>query len=139
MESCVAECPEECNSEIYELTLSSAQFPTITYGQRLIEESSFLRGLVDSLAKSNSDLERHEIVKRNVLALNVFYDKLAYTFIEESPKTEIADLISNIGGLAGLFLGVSFLSLLEVFEVIYYLVVLAFKKPKIKSSVVGEI
>ena len=34
-------------------------------------------------------------------------------------QSEIVDLISNIGGLLGLFLGVSFISIIEFFEAVF--------------------
>ena len=38
----------------------------------------------------------------------------------------LIDLISGIGGILGLFLGVSFLSFIEIFELIFELVYLLF-------------
>ena len=46
-----------------------------------------------SLAK-----ERYEIIKENVLKLNVYYDALSYTYIKETVKTMLVDLVSNLGG-----------------------------------------
>jgi hypothetical protein len=36
---------------------------------------------------------------------NVFFENLDYTLISQKPKLEMFELISNIGGLFGLFLG----------------------------------
>jgi len=38
------------------------------------------------------------------------YDSLKYTKITQSPKTKLSELISNLGGSAGLFLDLTFLS-----------------------------
>jgi hypothetical protein len=55
---------------------------------------------------------------KNLIYLDVFYKSLKYTSITQSPKTEIFDLISNVGGIFGLFIGVSFVSLFEIGELI---------------------
>ena len=36
--------------------------------------------------------------KEQTAVLAIYYDDLAYTLIEESPKYDIVDLVSNIGG-----------------------------------------
>jgi hypothetical protein len=51
-----------------------------------------------------------------VLILTFFYESLSYTVIDQIPKMNMLDLISNIGGNLGLFIGVSFLSFAEIIE-----------------------
>jgi len=46
-------------------------------------------------------------------------------------KIEIVDLVSGIGGLLGLFLGMSFLSLAEIIEIIIETSVITFKRPMV--------
>ncbi len=53
-------------------------------------------------------------VRESVVSLNVYYNSLSYTLATESPKLDIISLLSNIGGSLGLFMGVSFLSLVEI-------------------------
>ena len=38
------------------------------------------------------------------------------------------NFISNIGGLLGVFLVISFLSFIEIFEIIYEIIIILFKK-----------
>jgi hypothetical protein len=54
----------------------------------------------------------------NTFNIHVFYDELKYTWISQKPKIEFIALISNIGGSLGLFLGTSFISCLELFEIL---------------------
>ena len=47
------------------------------------------------------------------------------TFVENSTQSaqiNIVDVLSNIGGLTGLWIGISFLSLMEFAEMIYRLI-----------------
>ena len=54
--------------------------------------------------------------------MKVFFVK--QTFVNEEIKTQLADLISNIGGFLGLFLGLSFLSLIEFVEILIQIVLI---------------
>jgi hypothetical protein len=38
------------------------------------------------------------------------------------------NFISNIGGILGVFLGISFLSFIEIFEIIFEIIFIFFKK-----------
>jgi hypothetical protein len=135
--ACSSQCPEECSTESFSASMSVSEFPNYKYAERLIEQSSYLSNVT---ANISSEFERYLTVKRNVLSVNFYYDRLSYTLIQESPKTEISDLVSNIGGLAGLFLGVSFLSFVEVFELLFDLVrILVNSKNENKIGAVEQI
>ena len=54
----------------------------------------------------------------NLVKVNIYYDKLSYTLINEFETTTLATLLSNIGGVLGLYLSVSVLSIVELVEVI---------------------
>ena len=46
------------------------------------------------------------------------FSDLKYTLITQKPKIELFGFISNIGGTLGLFIGFSFISVLELFELL---------------------
>ena len=73
--------------------------------------------------------------KKNHLALNIFYDSYSYTTIQEVAKMDILDLISNIGGTLGLFIGMSFLSFAEVFEIFYLILISRVERFKIVNTI----
>jgi len=50
------------------------------------------------------------------------YQSNQYTRISQSPKMEVFDLISSVGGLISLFLGFSFLTLVEFIDVIFKII-----------------
>ncbi|CAF0780273.1 unnamed protein product, partial [Brachionus calyciflorus] len=60
----------------------------------------------------------YERLKRNVIFLYFYYIDFQYTKIEEVEKMNWLDFIAGIGGTLGLFIGISFLSLVEIVEVI---------------------
>lgn len=40
----------------------------------------------------------YDDLKKNVLAVDIYYDKLEYTKISEVPNMRLIELVSNIGG-----------------------------------------
>jgi hypothetical protein len=55
--------------------------------------------------------------RNNKIYIRIYYEDLKYTWINQQPKIELFGLISNIGGSLSLFVGISFISFLELFEV----------------------
>jgi hypothetical protein len=87
-------------------------------------------------------------VRKNVIFLYIYYDNLGYTKITEEPMYDIISLLSSIGGKVyitnynhqnliiliikkkghlGLFVGMSFLSIIEILEVIIQVFIVIFK------------
>jgi hypothetical protein len=101
------DCPIECKKTYYTHTSSVSLFPTLKYYDYLMDSD---------LVKRKYPNMTYEKLKKSVARVQIFYDKMEETVIEESVKTELSDLISNLGGTLGLFLGLSFLSLIEFVE-----------------------
>ena len=55
-------------------------------------------------------------LKDAVLKINVFYEALEYTVTQEIASLTIDVFIANIGGMFGLFIGITLLSLLELID-----------------------
>ncbi|CAF0716894.1 unnamed protein product [Brachionus calyciflorus] len=70
--------------------------------------------------------------------INIYFEDFSYTEIEENQVMTEVGLVSNIGGIAGLFLGVSFLSFVEIaavcIEVSYYYLKKKFRLKRQKSD-----
>ncbi len=54
----------------------------------------------------------------NIFVLNAYYRKIVYTLIEDSISITLLQLISNCGGVGGLFMGYSLISTFEVLDII---------------------
>ena len=79
-------------------------------------------GPISNLTKNEYGLTKfmtYEQVQKSFMVIFVYYNDLKYTLISEEPKTELFILISEIGGILGLFLGISFLSFFELFEILF--------------------
>jgi hypothetical protein len=71
--------------------------------------------------------------------LYVYFDSLRYTSITELRKTDEFDFISNIAGILSIFIGASFVSLLEITEIIIEIFFILFQKKKIKNVIMVQI
>lgn len=100
-------CPLECESMDYAITTSMSKFPS---------RAIYLN--LEKLRKLFNGSYSYENLTDTLLSFVVYYDELKYTMISQHEKTKLQDLISNIGGLFGLFLGMSFLSFIELAELL---------------------
>lgn len=69
----------------------------------------------------------YDNLKKSVLSFRVFYDELSYTQINQQPLVLLTNLISNIGGILGLFLGVSFLTIIEFLDIFLEILFILFE------------
>jgi len=67
-------------------------------------------------------------LEKDSVGIYVYYEDLKYTLISQQPKMQFIDLISNIGGSLGLFVGISFISFLELFEILIEIIFVHFEK-----------
>ena len=57
-----------------------------------------------------------ELARGSLVKIFVYFDQIKYTRVNEAPAVTFVDLIANIGGELGLFIGISLLSLVELIE-----------------------
>jgi len=91
-ETC-SDCPEECDSIKYETSHS-----------------------ITKLSTQYEDFKNFSI--ENLVCFTIYYESLQYTVIDQIAQMNVFDLISNIGGNLGLFIGISFLSFAELIELL---------------------
>lgn len=111
---CEPECPLECESQSFGLSVSTSGYPTEGYAYQLTK----LSGNIWSNVFPNISQVTQEELKERTLSLSVYYGEMKYISIEELQKTNFLDLIASVGGTLGLFLGMSFLSFFEIFDVV---------------------
>ena len=123
----------ECDSISYELSTSFSLFPSDSYGNYLLNNSirnskteSISQNVIKNLKAKNLSLE--EYIQKSLISLNLFYEEFKYTSINEVPKFTLIDLIANLGGIMGLFLGMSFLSFGEVIVIVFELFIVLFER-----------
>jgi hypothetical protein len=104
---CLINCPLECNRTEYKYTIASNQLDPTWFSDFILKRPNISKDFMNKTIDMNK-------VRESVVSLNVYYNSLSYTLATESPKLDIISLLSNIGGSLGLFMGVSFLSLVEI-------------------------
>jgi len=95
-------CPLECYSQTFEAVVSASLYPIKMYSLELINNKNISSEFLNETITT-------EKVKRSVLALNIYYKDLSYKLIIEQEKYKIIDLISNIGGILGLYTGMLYI------------------------------
>jgi hypothetical protein len=122
-DECSVECPIECDYSYFNVVPYTASFPSSSF-------ASFLLSSEDFRSKFGHDNVTIEQVKESVVSLNVYFNSIDYQQVTEVPDTDIGTMLGNFGGQLGLFLGVSFLSFAEIFEVLIELCMIFFFKTK---------
>ncbi|KAF6085367.1 acid sensing ion channel subunit 3 [Phyllostomus discolor] len=54
--------------------------------------------------------------RENVLVLDIFFEALNYETVEQKKAYEVSELLGDIGGQMGLFIGASLLTILEILD-----------------------
>ncbi len=111
------DCPLDCKIVDYKYTTSMARFPTLSYFDQKLKNNPVIKS--NFINKSNE--LTFENLRQSVCRIVLFYERLQDVLITESPKIQIVNLISNIGGVIGLFLGLSFASFVELIEICYFI------------------
>jgi len=106
-QKCSEYCPLECDSIEYSLSTYTLDYPTTGS----ISERDYSKHF-------SSQFETYEEVEKSFYSLVIFYKDLKYTYIKEEPYMVLADLISNIGGILGVFIGYSIISFMEIIELL---------------------
>ena len=112
-----SECPLECDFIDFDYTYSSSDFDI---------ESFFLENYYEKPDES-VDLKS---IKKRIVSFYVYYSQLRYTEIKETPSMSLIDLLANIGGTIGLFIGISVLSFVEIVEFLMEIIIIYFEKRK---------
>jgi hypothetical protein len=117
-DKCSQFCPLECDQYSYEINFVS---------NKIIGTGKINQFNNDYIYTILPDFQTYENVSKTYYLINAYYEDLKYTSISQQPKIELFGLISNLGGILGLFIGFSFISCLELIEVLAELVYIYFE------------
>ena len=114
LNECIDSCPYECSSIKYQVISHSTLYPNKYYAENILSFYAKRRGINISMESIYSAFAK----------INIYYDSMQYTRTIESASTALQQLVANIGGYFGLCMGLSLLSLVEVFELFVRFVLL---------------
>lgn len=119
---CFKECPDECELIKFDLTTSVSSYPSKFYAELMLEKQKIYSG------KQGFSSLKH--IKETALAIDVNFGDISYLSIEDIPSKSFDQLLSEIGGILGLCMGCSLLSLVEIVELIIEIAIVIFKAKK---------
>ncbi|XP_049718428.1 acid-sensing ion channel 3 [Elephas maximus indicus] len=96
-------CPNPCATTRYAKELSMVRIPS--------------RAAARYLARKHNRSEAY--IEENMLVLDIFFEALNYELVEQKKAYEVSDLLGDIGGQMGLFIGASLLTILEILDYLF--------------------
>ncbi|XP_071102852.1 epithelial sodium channel subunit gamma-like [Haliotis cracherodii] len=101
---CDTSCPQPCREIRFEKTLSVAQWPSKRYADHLQSK----------VQQSNYRFYGSKVEEEDFARVEVYFEDLLFKEIEQQKAYESQNLISDIGGQLGLWLGLSAITLGEL-------------------------
>ena len=111
------DCSQACSTVDFPVELSSLLTP-VEWEMRLIKR--FVENTSVPLPSSWTNTWRDQI-QRNYLSIDVERETVVVENNTQSATLSLGDLLSNIGGQTGLWIGISVLSIMELIEMLYRL------------------
>ena len=131
-------CHVPCEDTEYLVTISQSQFPSqnsiASFWKVVIEDNPNRHNLkvyqyYQNLIAKNTSIETLKSwTHKHFLKLNIFANKKVVSVREQMPMYTLTNLLSQIGGCLGLWLGISIISLVEFFQLGFKLVYIMFRK-----------
>ena len=116
-------CKTPCRSTVYDFHVSYSDFPNnhltgkenFTHNYEKILPS--IREALDGVKFEKSNFERHvkQHLSENLVYLDIYFDDMKVTKVKENIADNLSSLVSDIGGQFGLWLGISILTVVEIF------------------------
>ncbi|XP_048583601.1 degenerin del-1 isoform X2 [Nematostella vectensis] len=103
-------CPPACREMKFEFSASTSVWPSEPYW-------TFLKEAYDSRNTSRSFASFPDS-RGNLLAVNIFFKDMSITIKTETFSYEFSNLVADVGGQLGLFVGMSVLSIMEYWELL---------------------
>ena len=111
LSTCVSKCPLECSAVDYKIKSYQALYPNRYYANYLYNYSKTM-----GLNLSLSD------VPYAFSKVNIYSHSMQYETTIQTEAKEPSDVIGELGGTLGLCLGMSWLSFIEIFELLFNLI-----------------
>ncbi|XP_033096504.1 acid-sensing ion channel 4-A-like [Anneissia japonica] len=87
--------------------------------------------------KAASIIESFEKTRKNLVRLNIFFEELNFQSINEVPIYSTASLLGSLGGLLGLYIGLSTITMVEIIILFIDIIVFALKKIFCRNKVMA--
>ena len=119
-EECLNNCKRTCNFVKYIPTISKSAYPNPV--------------AVEAARRLNFPAQNESAIRRRLLELSLHFATLDETRVTQHPRYEPFEIFSNFGGMLGLCLGVSLISLLELCEFLLRLLLICCKRQQVGTG-----
>uniref|UniRef100_A0A8R1XSI2 Degenerin deg-1 n=2 Tax=Onchocerca TaxID=6281 RepID=A0A8R1XSI2_ONCVO len=115
------QCKQSCEHEIYSVTFSASKWPS---------------GASDlgNCDPNMSDDECRKFYAKNAAMVEVYYEQLNYELLKESEAYGLVNLLADVGGHLGLWMGFSVITIIECAVLFFDLVTLCCNRLKEKKE-----
>ncbi|XP_068684972.1 amiloride-sensitive sodium channel subunit alpha-like [Montipora foliosa] len=114
---CQTKCPMPCREVLFKTAMSMVEWPAKGYKDILFKrlQKRPNEAYEDQLSEGT------EFLHKNFLQIQVFYERLSYQEVEEKLSYKEVNLLADIGGQLGLWIGISVLTCCEFLELLLLL------------------
>ena len=112
-------CAPQCSTTIFNVKPSAFAGPSYW---RLNEIKTFVENASGIPLSENWQSDWQNEIRRNFVAIELILESTLVETYTQEPSISPVELLSNVGGQTGLWIGMSFLSLVEVAEMLYRLI-----------------
>uniref|UniRef100_A0A7I4XW99 Amiloride-sensitive sodium channel n=1 Tax=Haemonchus contortus TaxID=6289 RepID=A0A7I4XW99_HAECO len=109
-------CPQPCEVDSYSVTVSTAKWPSTAYKPEECQRNS------SGKPWDTADMNCLEWYQKNTLLVEIYYERMNFQVLTESPAYSLVNLVSDVGGQVGLFLGMSIISVIELLTLLLLLI-----------------
>eukprot|EP00057_Strongylocentrotus_purpuratus_P029394 XP_011683868.1 PREDICTED: amiloride-sensitive sodium channel subunit alpha-like [Strongylocentrotus purpuratus] len=108
-------CSNACSESVFNPRIAISRWPATRYEAHLYDRLAMIN------KKAARILTNVAQSRNNLVRLSVFYEELNFENVVESPLITVESLFGSLGGLLGLYIGMSFISATEILVFIYEL------------------
>lgn len=126
------DCPSACVTDQFIPVVSTSRWPSDVF---MPDFKLLVAPLIGYDPKNITD----EFVRANFVRVDVYYDTLAVEKLNEEAKGDWAQLLSDIGGMQGLWLGSSMFSILEAITLVIGMLSILLRKNPAKMTIEKDV
>eukprot|EP00301_Raphidiophrys_heterophryoidea_P019359 c4308_g1_i1.p1 GENE.c4308_g1_i1~~c4308_g1_i1.p1 ORF type:complete len:260 (-),score=65.20 c4308_g1_i1:253-1032(-) len=116
------DCPEPCSSTKFSVFSSATTWPNDGVLSLKVVELQQIGLCSNAMNDSQAATNCENLLAKSLVRVEVSFPDFHYQTFTQSYDYTFEDLMSAIGGLTGLFIGSSFLTMAELIEVLYILI-----------------
>ncbi|OWF52765.1 Degenerin-like protein asic-2 [Mizuhopecten yessoensis] len=122
---CSSSCVPPCDETEFMTEVSMSAWPSTAYMDAAINDfRSASSTIFSTITTSSTETEKRSFMNENGVKVEIYYRYLNFEVIKTEASYEVENLLSDIGGQLGLWIGLSIVSLFEIIEIVSDIVVI---------------